>query len=92
MQFSSVQLCRRVRLFETPWTAACQASVSITNYQSLHKLMPIESVMQSSISSSVIPFSSHLQSFPTSGSFTMNQFSHQVAKVLEFQPQHQSFQ
>ena len=51
MQFSSVQLLCRVRLFETPWTAACQASLSITNYQSLHKLMPIESVMQSSISS-----------------------------------------
>ena len=38
------------------------------------------------ISSSVIPFSSHLQSFPASGSL------HQVAKVLEFQLQYQSFQ
>ena len=44
------------------------------------------------ISSSVIPFSSHLQSFPASGSFPMSQSLHQVAKVLEFQLQHQSFQ
>ena len=44
------------------------------------------------ISSSVIPFSSHLQSFPASGSFPTSQFFSQVAKVLEFQLQHQSFQ
>ena len=48
VQFSSVQLLRRIRLFATPWTAACQASLSITNSQSLLKLMPIESVMPSS--------------------------------------------
>ena len=43
-QFSSVaQLC----LFATPWTAACQASLSITNSQSLLKLMSTESVMPS---------------------------------------------
>ena len=46
----------------------------------------------STISSSVIPFSSHLQSFPESGSFQWVSSSHQVAKVLEFQLQHQSFQ
>ena len=44
------------------------------------------------ISSSVIPFSSCLQSFPASGSFQMSQFFAKVAKVLEFQLQHQSFQ
>ena len=44
------------------------------------------------ISSSIIPFSSHPQSFPTSGSFQWISSSHQVAKVLEFQFQHQSFQ
>ena len=43
------------------------------------------------ISSSVIPFSSHLQSFPASGFFKWVSSSHQVAKVLEFQLQHQSF-
>ena len=45
--FSSVQSLSRVRLFATPWTAACQASLSITNSQSLLKLMSIESVMPS---------------------------------------------
>ena len=47
VQFSSVQLLSRVRLFVTPWTAAHQASLSITNSQSLLKLMPIELVMPS---------------------------------------------
>ena len=46
-QFSSVQSLSRVRLFATPWTAACQASLSITNSQSSPKLMSIESVMLS---------------------------------------------
>ena len=46
-QFSSVPWLSRVRLFATPWTAACQASLSITNFQSSLKLMPIESVMPS---------------------------------------------
>ena len=45
---SSVQLVSRVRLFATPWTASHQASLSITNSQSLLKLMSIESVMPSS--------------------------------------------
>ena len=46
-QFSSVQLLSRVQLFVTPWTAAHQASLSITNSQSLLKLMSIQSVMPS---------------------------------------------
>ena len=46
-QFSSVQSLSRVQLFATPWTAACQASLSITNSRSLLKLMSIESVMPS---------------------------------------------
>ena len=45
--FSSVQLLSHVRLFATPWTAAYQASLSITISQSLLKLMSIESVMPS---------------------------------------------
>ena len=45
VQFSSLS---RVRLFVTPWIAARQASLSITNSQSLLKLMPIELVMPSS--------------------------------------------
>ena len=46
-RFSSVQSLSRVWLFETPWIAAHQASLSITNSWSLLKLMPIESVMPS---------------------------------------------
>ena len=46
-QFSSVQLLSHVRFFVTPWTAACQASLSIANSWSLLKLMSIESVMKS---------------------------------------------
>ena len=42
--FSSVQSLSQVQLFATPWTAACQASLSVTNSQSLSKLMSIESV------------------------------------------------
>ena len=48
-RFSSVQSLSRVRLFATPWIAACQASLSITNSQSVLKLMPIESVKPSSL-------------------------------------------
>ena len=46
-EFSSIQLLSGVWLFVTPWTAACQASLSITNSQSLLKLMSIELVMPS---------------------------------------------
>ena len=46
-QFSSVQSLSRVRLFATPWTAARQASLSITNSRRLFKLMSIEQVMPS---------------------------------------------
>ena len=44
---SSVQSLSRIRLFATPWTTACQASLSITNSRSLPKLMSIESVVPS---------------------------------------------
>ena len=74
LQFSSVQSLSHVWLFVTPWITAHQASLSITNSWSLHKLMSIESVMPSShLSSSVVPFSSCSQSLPVSGSFPMSQ-------------------
>ena len=67
---SSVQFsCSVVSDFATPWTAASHASLSITNPQSFLKLISIKSVMHPTILSSVAPFSSCLQSFPTSGSF-----------------------
>ena len=65
IQSSSVQSLSCVQLLATSWTAACQASLSITNSRSLPKFM--------FISSSVVPFSSCLQSFPASGSFQMSQ-------------------
>ena len=46
-QFSSVQPLSCVQLFASPWTAACQASLSITNSQSLLKFTSIESVRRS---------------------------------------------
>ena len=69
---SSVQSLRRVRLFMTPWTAACQASLSITNSNS--NSCPSSQWCHPTTSSSVVPFSSHLQSFPASGSFPMSRF------------------
>ena len=72
IQFSSVtQLCPTLC---DPWTTACQASLSITNSQSLLKPCPLSRWCHPAISSSVVPFSSHLQSFPASGSFQMSQF------------------
>ena len=67
-----------------PWTAGCQASLSITNSRSLLTLMSIELVMPSTISSSVFPFASCLQSFPASGSFSMSQRSRYTLKHYEF--------
>ena len=57
----------------TPWTTACQASLSSTISQSLLQFMSIESMIPSTISFCVTPFSSCLQSFPASGSFLMSQ-------------------
>ena len=57
-----------VQLFGTPWTEACQASLSSTVSQSLLKFVSIELVILS-ISSSASPFFFCLQSFPASGSF-----------------------
>ena len=79
----SVQLLSHVQLFETPWTAACQASLSVTKQHiktHIHESMscsnscPLSQWCRPTISSSVIPFSYHLQSFPESGSFPMSQF------------------
>ena len=71
--FSSVQSLSRVRLCATPWIAARQASLSITNSQSLLKLMSVKLVMPSAISFSVVPLPSCPQSLPASESFPMSQ-------------------
>ena len=91
-QFNSVLLLSRVRLFATSWTAARQASLSITNSRSLLKLMSVESVMPSnhlilsSPSPSAFKLSQHQDLFQGVSS------SPEVAKQLEFLLQHQSFQ
>ena len=74
IQFSSVQSLSRVRLFAIPWTAAHQASLSITHSRSPPKPMSIQSVMPCNNLLSVIPFSSCHQSFPASGFFPLSQF------------------
>ena len=91
--FSSVQSLSRVQLFVTPCTAASQTSLSITNSRSLLKLISIDSVMPSnhlilcySLSPPAFNLSQH------QGLFKWVSSSYQVAKVLEFQLQHQSFQ
>ena len=72
-ELGSVQSLSHVRLSATPWIAACQASLCITNSQSLLKLCPLSRWCHPTISSSAISFSC-LQSFPWSGSFQMSQF------------------
>ena len=72
--FFSVQSFSRIGLFVTPWTAACQASLSITNSCSLLKLMSIKSVMPSHHLMHCCSLCSCLQSFPASGSFPVSQF------------------
>ena len=71
---SSVQSLGRVRLFATPWTAARQASLSITNSRSSLKLMSIESVMPSNHLILWRPLLLPPSSSPASGSFQMSQF------------------
>ena len=66
---SSVQSLSHVQLFATPWTTARQASLSITNSKSPPKPMSSESVMPSTISSSVVPFSSCLNLSQNQGLF-----------------------
>ena len=69
----SVQLLSQVWLFATPWIAARQASLSITNSQSSFRLRPSSQWCHPAISSSVVPFSSCPQSLPASESFPVSQ-------------------
>ena len=86
-----VQSLSHVQLFATPWTTACQASLSFTISQSLLKLMSIEPMMPSNHLVLCHPFSSSV--FPSIRVFSNESaLHHQVAKVLELQLQHQSFQ
>ena len=84
IQFSSVSV--------TPWTAARQTSLSITNCWSLPKPMSIEPVMPSNHLILLSPSPPALNLSQHQGPFRWVSSSHQMAKVLEFQLQHQSFQ
>ena len=86
-----VQSLNCVRLFVTRWTAACQASLSMINSCSLLKLMSIKSVMPSKHFIFCRPLLLMPSIFPSIRVFSVRS-SHQVAKVLEFQLQHQSSQ
>ena len=70
----AVQLLSCIWLFATPWTAARQSSLSITNSGAYTNSCPLCQWCHPTISSSVNTFSSHLQSFPASGSFSMSPF------------------
>ena len=74
--FSSVQPLSHVRLFATPWTATCQASLSITNTQSLLKLMPIELVMPSNHLIHCCPFLLLPSIFPSIRAFSNESVLH----------------
>ena len=67
-----IQSSSHVWLSVTPWTTACQASLSLTISWSLPKFMSIELVMPPTILSSVTLFSFCLQSFPASGVFPVS--------------------
>ena len=90
--FSSVQFSRPVMSdFSTPWTAACQASLSITNSQSLPKLMSIELVMPSSHLFLCRPLLLCHQSLPASGESTLHMrwpkywsFSFSISSSIEY--------
>ena len=90
---SSVQFsCSVMSDILTPWTAACQASLTITNFHSLLKLMSIKSVMPSNHLILCHPLLLLSSIFPSIRVFSSEwASSYQVAKVLELQLQHQSF-
>ena len=90
---SSVQSLSRVRLFVTPWTAARQASLSITNSRSLLKLMSIESVMPSIDLILCHPLLLSPSIFPSIGVFSNESALHMSwPKYWSFSFSHQSFQ
>ena len=90
---TSVQLLSHFRLCATPWTAVYQSSLSITNSWRLLKLMSIESVMPSNHLILRHPLLLLPSIFPSIRVFSNESvLSHRVAKVLELQLQHQSFQ
>ena len=91
-QFSTFQSLSRVQLFVTPWTAAHQASLSIINSRSLlkHAHLVSDAIQPSHLLLSPSPSAPNPSQHQ--GLFQWVNSSHEVAEVLEFQLQHQSFQ
>ena len=87
---SAIPFAQYVQLFATPWTAAHQASLSITSSHSSLRLLSIKSVMPSSHLILCRPLSSCLQSFP--GSFQMSQFFASGGQSIGASASHQSSQ
>ena len=84
LDLTSVQSLSRVQLFATPWIAARQASLSITNSRSSNSC-PLRQWCHPTISSSVVPFSSCPQSLPAPETFPMSQlFAWGVSKYWSF--------
>ena len=77
-----VHLLSHVWLFSTPWTAACQGSLFITTPRACLNSCPFCQWCHPPISSSAVPFSSSLQSFPASGFFPMSQFFASVGQSI----------
>ena len=92
IQFISVQWLSRVWFFVTPWITAHQASLSITNSQSLLKLMTIVSDAVQLARPLLSPSPPNPNPSQDQGLFQWVNSSHEVAKVLKFHLQHQSFQ
>ena len=90
--WSGVPLLSCVQLLATPWTAACQDSLSITNSQTLLKLMHIESVMPSKPFILCCPLLLLPSIFPNIRDFSNESALHMKWPKYEFQLQHESFQ
>ena len=91
-QFSLVQSLSDVQLFATSWTAVYQASLcfTISQFSQIHVHWVGDAIQPSHPLSSPSPLAFNLSQYQSF--FQWVSFSHQVAKVLEFQFQHQSFQ
>ena len=92
LQFSSVQSLRHVQLFATHGLQHARLPCPSPSPKSCSNSCPPSQWCHPTISSSVISFASHLQSFPASGSFLMSQFFVAGGQILELQLQHQSSQ
>ena len=91
-QFSSVQSLSPVRLFQPHEPQHARPLCPSPTPRVYPNSCPLSRWCHPTISSSFVPFSFCLQSFPISGCFKWVSSSHQLAKIMEFQLQHQSFQ